>query len=87
MGGTSPVDRSRLKEPVIPLHIGSGGIIPLPNVTVFIFAIIFSLLFILALSCAFLGGDEDEPFFKSMLNELELNNPGVGLLFSFEVVD
>jgi hypothetical protein len=53
----------------------------LQNVTILIFTLIFSLLFILALSCSFLGGDEeDEPLFKSMLNDIAANDPGVVLL-------
>lgn len=84
MGGTSPIGDFRHKGPVIPLHTGSKGIIPLRNVTVLIFAIILSLLFILALSCAFLGDDQDEPYFKNVLNEVSANDPGVGLSSSFE---
>lgn len=79
MGGTSPVGRSR--GDAVQLHTGSSGIIPLQNVTILIFALIFSLLFILALSCSFLGGnEEDDLLFKSMLNDIATNNPGVVLL-------
>jgi hypothetical protein len=76
--------RSRHKRPTIPLHLGNGGIIPVQSVTVFILAIIFSLLFILAVSCAFLGDDEDEPYFKSILNDIAAHDPGVGLSSSFD---
>lgn len=79
MGGTSPIGRSRGNA--VHLHTGTGGIVPLQNVTVLIFALIFSLLFIIALSCAFLGADEeDDPPFKSMLNDIATNDPGVVLL-------
>lgn len=79
MGGTSPIGRSR--SDAVHLHTGTGGVIPLQNVTILIFTLIFSLLFILALSCSFLGGDEeDEPLFKSMLNDIAMNDPGVVLL-------
>ncbi|KAG1766111.1 hypothetical protein EV702DRAFT_1204274 [Suillus placidus] len=80
MGGTSPIGR-RSRGDAVQLHTGSGGIVPLQNVTIFIFALIFSLLFILALSCSFLGGnEEDDLLFKSMLNDIATNNPGVALL-------
>lgn len=79
MGGTSPIGRSR--GDAVHLHTGTGGIAPLQNVTLLIFALIFSLLFILALSCAFIGGDEeDEPLFKGMLDDIAMNDPGVVLL-------
>jgi hypothetical protein len=35
------------------------------------------------LSCAFLGADEDEPYFKSMLNDVARDDPGVSI-FSFD---
>lgn len=76
--------RSRHKGNAIPLHTGNGGIIPVQNVTVLVFAIIFSLLFILAVSCAFLGDDQDEPYFKSILNDIAAHDPGVGLSSSFD---
>ncbi|KAG1784806.1 uncharacterized protein HD556DRAFT_1425838 [Suillus plorans] len=79
MGGTSPIGRSR--GDAVHLHTGTGGVVPLQNVTILIFALIFSLLFVLALSCSFLGGDEeDDPLFKSMLNDIATNDPGVVLL-------
>ncbi|KAG2155163.1 uncharacterized protein EDB93DRAFT_1239414 [Suillus bovinus] len=79
MGGTSPIGRSR--SDAVHLHTGTGGVIPLQNVTILFLALIFSLLFILALSCSFLGADEeDEPLFKSMLNDIAANDPGVVLL-------
>ncbi|KAG0697630.1 hypothetical protein DFH29DRAFT_945208 [Suillus ampliporus] len=78
MGSTSPIVRSR--GDAVHLRTGTGGIIPLQNVTLLIFAVIFSLLFILALSCSFLGVDGDEPFFKSMLNDISINDPGIVLL-------
>jgi hypothetical protein len=53
----------------------------LQNVTILCFALIFSLLFIIALSCAFLGADtEDVPPFKTMLDDIATNDPGVVLL-------
>ncbi|KAG1844665.1 hypothetical protein DFJ58DRAFT_802371 [Suillus subalutaceus] len=79
MGGTSPIGRSRGNA--VHLHTGTGGIVPLQNVTILVFALIFSLLFIIALSCSFLGADEeDDPPFKSMLNDIATNDPGVVLL-------
>lgn len=82
MGGTSPIGRSR--SDAVQLHTSNGGIIPLQNVTILIFTLIFSLLFILALSCSFIGGDEeDEPLFKSMLNDIAANDPGVGVPYVF----
>lgn len=79
MGGTSPIGRSR--SDTVQLHTSNGGIIPLQNVTILIFTLIFSLLFILALSCSFIGGDEeDEPLFKSMLNDIAMNDPGLVML-------
>jgi hypothetical protein len=83
MGGTSPIGRSR--SDAVQLHTSTGGIVPLQNVTILIFTLIFSLLFILALSCSFIGGDEeDEPLFKSMLNDIATNDPGVGASYVFD---
>lgn len=85
MGGTSPIGRSR--GDAVHLHTGTGGVVPLQNVTILIFALIFSLLFILALSCSFLGGDEeDDPLFKSMLNDIATNDPGVSVPYVFDVL-
>ncbi|KAF8840608.1 hypothetical protein BDN67DRAFT_630895 [Paxillus ammoniavirescens] len=75
MGGTKPIGRSKNNLPV-----ASGGIVRIQNTTLLIIAIIFSVCFILALSCAFLGDDEDEPYFKSILNEVAQTNPGLVLL-------
>jgi hypothetical protein len=84
MGGTSPIIRSRGNA--VLLHTrGTGGIIPLQNVTILCFALIFSLLFIIALSCAFLGADaEDVPPFKTMLDDIATNDPGVGISYVFD---
>lgn len=78
MRGARPRSRGGV---VVHQHTSIGGIIPLQNVTILIFALILSLLFILALSCSLLGGDvEDEPLFRSMLNDIATNDPGVVLL-------
>ncbi|KAH7915858.1 hypothetical protein BJ138DRAFT_880946 [Hygrophoropsis aurantiaca] len=78
MGGTNPISHARSR----PKNTQGvfGGIIPLQNTTLLAIAIIFSLFFILSLSCAFLGDDEDEPYFKSILNNVALNDPGIVLL-------
>jgi hypothetical protein len=75
MGGTKPMGRSKNSLPV-----ASGGIVRIQNTTLLIIAVIFSVCFILALSCAFLGDDEDEPYFKSILDEVAQTNPGVSVL-------
>lgn len=73
--------RPRSRGDAVHQHTSIGGIVPLQNVTILIFTLIFSLLFILALSCSFLGGDvEDGPIFKSMLNDIATDDPGVVLL-------
>ncbi|KIK82205.1 hypothetical protein PAXRUDRAFT_154301 [Paxillus rubicundulus Ve08.2h10] len=75
MGGTKPIGRSKNSLPA-----ANGGVVRIQNTTLLIIAIIFSVCFILALSCAFLGDDEDEPYFKSILNEVAQTNPGLVLL-------
>ncbi|KIJ61102.1 hypothetical protein HYDPIDRAFT_42883 [Hydnomerulius pinastri MD-312] len=77
MGGTKPIDRPRGKDDV---PRATGGIVQIHNFTLLAIAIIFSLFFILALSCAFFGDDEDEPYFKSVLNEVAQTSPGIVLL-------
>ncbi|KAH7885041.1 hypothetical protein F5I97DRAFT_1810227 [Phlebopus sp. FC_14] len=75
MGGTNPIRRGPT-----PNRVATGGIIRMSNITLLIFAFIFSLLFIVALSCSFFGADEDEPYFKSILNEVAQSSPGIVLL-------
>lgn len=75
MGGTTLIDKRAR-----PSGVGSfstGGIIQMSGCTLLCVSLIFSLCFILAVSCAFWGDNEDEPYFKSILNEIALTNPGV----------
>ncbi|EIW81424.1 hypothetical protein CONPUDRAFT_153971 [Coniophora puteana RWD-64-598 SS2] len=48
--------------------------------TKFALAIIFSICFILALSCAFIGYDDDPDYFKNILNDVAASDPGIVLL-------
>ncbi|KAF9220533.1 hypothetical protein BS17DRAFT_787183 [Gyrodon lividus] len=75
MGGTKPIGRSKNSAPLV-----TGGIVRIQNITLLVIAMILSLLFILALSCAFLGDDADESYFKSILDEVAQTNPGIVLL-------
>ncbi|KAF9233293.1 hypothetical protein BU15DRAFT_54088 [Melanogaster broomeanus] len=75
MGGTKPIARSKNSVPLV-----TGGMVRIQNITLLAIAVLFSLFFILALSCAFLGADADEPYFKSILNDVAQNSPGIVLL-------
>jgi hypothetical protein len=55
-----------------------GGVVPLGPRFVIGMAVALSLLFIGALSCAFIGAEEDAVF-KDLLNDLAVNNPGVSI--------
>lgn len=74
MGGTTPIDK-RARPGVGSFSM--GGIVRMTGCTLLSLSLIFSVCFILAVSCAFWGDDEDEPYFKSILNEVASANPGV----------
>ncbi|KAH9480439.1 hypothetical protein JR316_0007039 [Psilocybe cubensis] len=54
--------------------------IPLRGSTIVKLAVVTSLFFIMSISMAFLGADQDEPFFKRTLNDVATNSPGVVLV-------
>lgn len=56
--------------------------IPLRGSTIVILAVISSIFFIMAISMAFLGADEDEPFFQRTLDTVATTNPGVRVTHS-----
>ena len=72
MGGTNPTDKRELGQ-------AHGGIIPMGIATILCLAILLSLLFIISISFAFMGSDGDEPYFKTILNSVAENSPGVYL--------
>ncbi|KAI0702297.1 hypothetical protein BC835DRAFT_1431023 [Cytidiella melzeri] len=57
----------------------NAGVVPLGPVFIVGMVVVLSLLFIGALSCAFVGA-EDEAVFKDLLNDLARNNPGILLI-------
>lgn len=71
MGGTHP-------KPLI--LAGRAGVIPMRITTILTLAIILSCLFIMSISFAFLGEDDDEPHFKQLLGGVAQNSPGVSAL-------
>jgi len=75
MGGTTSIDKRARPSGVVSFSM--GGIIRMSGCTLPSVSLIFSLCFILAVSCAFWGDNEDEPYFKSILNEVALTNSGV----------
>ncbi|KAL4075139.1 hypothetical protein V8B97DRAFT_1543791 [Scleroderma yunnanense] len=77
MGGTTPISK-RPHASTRPLS--TGGIIRMTGCTLLSVSLIFSICFILALLCAFGGDDEDEPYFRSILNEVASTSPGIVLL-------
>ncbi|KAI0917244.1 hypothetical protein AcW2_007429 [Taiwanofungus camphoratus] len=77
-GGTKPgQNRSSRKKP---LTVAKAGILPLGPAFIVAIAMAFSLVFILSLSFAFVGSDDDEPKFKSLLEDIANNSPGIVLL-------
>ncbi|KAG6335964.1 hypothetical protein ID866_3117 [Astraeus odoratus] len=75
MRDRKPFDGSRPIRSIV-----GGGVVRMRGGTFLCIAVIFSLCFILALSCAFWGDNEDEPYFKGILNEVASTNPGIVLL-------
>ncbi|EPQ54613.1 hypothetical protein GLOTRDRAFT_129965 [Gloeophyllum trabeum ATCC 11539] len=56
------------------------GIIPFERTAVVVIAILFSLLFIVSISLAFVGAAEEESYFKPILDEVVASSPGIVLL-------
>lgn len=54
-----------------------NGVIPMPPIFVLALCIVTSLLFIITLSCVFRGAHFEQPYFKSMLDDVAVSTPGV----------
>ena len=54
----------------------TAGVVPLGPTFLVIMAVLFSIVFIGAISLAFVGA-EDDPVFQDVLNEIARDNPGV----------
>ncbi|TFK52418.1 hypothetical protein OE88DRAFT_1401144 [Heliocybe sulcata] len=59
---------------------GKGGIIPVERTAVLVIAVLFSLLFIVSLSLAFVGAAEEDSYFKPVLDEVAASSPGIVLV-------
>jgi len=70
----------RVELPPIPRP--ANLVVPLRASTIVILACILSFFFIVSISCAFIGADAGEPFFKNTLNKLAVESPGVSSVFS-----
>ena len=70
MGGTTPIDK--WARPGVGSFSSMGGIVRMTGCTLLSLALIFSVCFILAVLCTFLGDNEDKSYFKSILNEVQL---------------
>ncbi|PCH40035.1 hypothetical protein WOLCODRAFT_136625 [Wolfiporia cocos MD-104 SS10] len=76
-GGTKPEKTPKHK---VPLTATRAGVIPLGPAFIVGIVVVFSLIFILSISCAFVGSEDDEPPFKSFLDDIATNNPGILLI-------
>jgi len=76
-GGTKPEQPACTRQPSI---VTKAGILPLGPTFLIGIAIGFSLIFIISISCAFIGSDDDEPPFKNFLNNIAETSPGIVLL-------
>lgn len=63
----------RLSLQILP----KNGVIPMPPIFVLALCIVTSLLFIITLSCVFRGAHFEQPYFKSMLDDVAVSTPGV----------
>ncbi|KAH9850124.1 hypothetical protein C2E23DRAFT_735631 [Lenzites betulinus] len=68
--GSSPSRASRTK----------AGIVPLGPAFVVGIAVLLSLLFILAISCAFIADEDERPMFAALLDDAAANTPGIVLV-------
>ncbi|KZT23431.1 hypothetical protein NEOLEDRAFT_1180083 [Neolentinus lepideus HHB14362 ss-1] len=59
---------------------GTGGVIPVERTAILTIAVLFSLLFIVSLSLAFVGAAKVESHFKPILDEVVASSPGVVLV-------
>ncbi|KZT09127.1 uncharacterized protein LAESUDRAFT_722833 [Laetiporus sulphureus 93-53] len=76
-GGTKPGQTPRNKARLTRIQ---AGIIPLSVPFLVGMVIAFSLIFIVSISCAFIGSDDDEPPFRELLNSVAKNDPGIVLI-------
>ncbi|KAF9817293.1 hypothetical protein IEO21_03553 [Rhodonia placenta] len=77
-GGTKPEKKHPKSR--APALVTVAGIRPLGPMFLIGMAIGFSLIFIVSISFAFVGSDEDEPPFKEFLDNIAKDNPGIVLV-------
>ncbi|KAJ3556196.1 hypothetical protein NM688_g2160 [Phlebia brevispora] len=76
----TPNDSDQVGEKVQPRRLcNDSGIVPLSPLFLVGIAIVISLCFIGAISCAFIGG-EDEAIFKDLLDKIAEQSPGILLI-------
>lgn len=56
----------------------TSGVVPLGPTFLVVMTVLFSVVFIGAISLAFVGA-EDDPVFRDVLNEMARDNPGVSV--------
>ena len=57
--------------------LGNNGIVPLGPLFVVGIGVVISLLFVAVISFAFIGAGEEDEIFKSTLDDIARNSPGV----------
>lgn len=80
MGGTNSLSIRKKSHP-IPANL----VIPLRGSTIVTMAIMASLFFIISISLAFLGGDIEDPYFKTTLDHVAETSPGVCYKYDIRV--
>ncbi|KAI0769006.1 hypothetical protein BD413DRAFT_86453 [Trametes elegans] len=84
-GGTRPGHRRTQKlatstEQKRPVNRAKAGIIPLGPAVIVGFAVLLSILFILAITCAFIPDEQEESLFARMLDDVAADTPGIVLI-------
>ncbi|OSD07271.1 hypothetical protein PYCCODRAFT_1430513 [Trametes coccinea BRFM310] len=79
-GGTKPEERVRPRGPPTRKPVARAGVIPLGPTFIVGLAVFLSLLFILAVSCAFIPDEDERITFANILDDIAANAPGIVLV-------
>ncbi|KAI9058304.1 hypothetical protein FKP32DRAFT_1669200 [Trametes sanguinea] len=79
-GGTKPGDRVHPRELQTRKPVARAGVIPLGPAFIVGLAVFLSLLFILAVSCAFIPDEDEKMTFGAILDNVAANTPGIVLV-------
>ncbi|KAI0823933.1 hypothetical protein BC628DRAFT_1420370 [Trametes gibbosa] len=75
---TTPIPSTGPSPPLAPRT--KAGIVPLGPAFIVGIAVLLSLLFTLALSCAFIADEDERPVFAAILDDAAANTPGIVLV-------